>query len=118
MSVIKNAVIESVSLQINDHGILDLWLSLKYEGGLCQGFGGYTLYLPKSFKHHSIQSFAGHYIYRCMEVVGVEELNAMKGKAIRVQLDNDGLGGKIEGIGHIIKDDWFFPKLDFQRKGE
>lgn len=112
MSVIKNAVIESASLTINDRTILDVWLTLDY-GGSCQGFGGYCLYLPKSFAHHSICSPAGHFIYRCLEVAGVTDFNQLKGRSIRVRVSRDGFGGDIEAIGHIVKDDWFCPSSDF-----
>ncbi len=61
---VQNAIIESYSIDINDHGSLDLWLHLNYGNGLQQGFGGWVLYLPRSFTHHSVQSPAGHYIYQ------------------------------------------------------
>lgn len=105
---IKNAIIESVKISTED-GILQCWLMLDY-GGSNQGFGGYALYLPKSFKHHNINSVAGHFIYRCMEIAGATDFNAMKGRAIRVKSDWNG----IEAIGHIINDDWFCPKEDFK----
>lgn len=54
---ITNAVIESVSLTSDDHGCLSAWLHLNY-GGSGQGFGGYVLYLPKSFTHHKLESVA------------------------------------------------------------
>ena len=57
---IVNAVIQSARLTKEERGILDCWLTLDY-GGTCQGFGGYALYLPKSFKHHNIKSVAGHF---------------------------------------------------------
>ena len=37
-----NAMIRSVALEYEDHGILTCWLHLDY-GGSCQGFGGYSL---------------------------------------------------------------------------
>jgi hypothetical protein len=109
MSEIKNAVIESVRLTNDDHGVLSAWLMLDY-GGSGQGFGGYALYLPKSFNHHKLQSVAGHFIWRCMEVAGVSEWSKLPGKTIRVRGDRGG----IEAIGHIVKDDWFCPRDDFK----
>lgn len=117
MSVIKNAVIESTTIDDGDRGLLTAWLMLDY-GGSCQGFGGYTLYLSKHFTHHQdAQSvnYAGHFIYRCMEVCGVQNWDKVKGKTIRVELDHDGLNGKIIAIGHIVKDDWFNPSEDFKK---
>jgi hypothetical protein len=113
MSIIKNAVIESVSIDMGDRGLLTAWLHLDY-GDSGQGFGGFVLYLPKSYKNHTLLSHAGHFIFRCMEIAGVEKWQDMKGKTIRVLSDNDGLSGKIEAIGHIVKDEWFFPAKDFE----
>lgn len=106
---IKNAIIESAEITFADRGILDCWLALDY-GGTGQGFGGYALYLPKSFDHHSVLSVAGHHLFRIMEIAGVEKWSQLKGKTIRVE----GTWGKIERIGHIVKDDWYCPSTDFK----
>lgn len=108
MSEIKNAVIESVTLDDADRGFLNAWLHLDY-GGSGQGFGGYTLYLPGDFDHHEIKSYAGHFIWRCMEVGGVTKWEDLPGKTVRVRIE----GGLIKAIGHIVKDDWFCPEKDF-----
>ena len=105
---IKNAVIESAVISNDDRGFLDCWLYLNY-GGMSQGFGGYALYLPKSFSHHNILSIAGHHIHRCMEIAEVGKFHELKGKTIRVRVEN----GMIAAIGHIVKDDWYCPKVDF-----
>lgn len=110
---IKNAVIESVTLEKGDRGLLQCWLHLSY-GGSGQGFGGYALYLPKSFAHHSMQSVAGHFMFRCMEVAGVDNWADMAGRTIRVRADN----GKVYAIGHIVKDDWFDPAEDFSARSD
>ena len=108
---IKNAIITSASLDTGDRGLLTGWLHLDY-GGSGQGFGGHCLYLPKSYKHHTEKGdFAGHFIFRCMEVAGVEAWDKLKGKTIRVKIVN----GLIESIGHIVKEDWFCPKKDFEK---
>lgn len=105
---IRNAIISSVSIDTGDRGLLTAWLHLDY-GGSGQGFGGYDLYLPKSYSHHNLESVAGHFIFRCMEIAGVEKWEDMKGKTIRVKVSHS----KVEAIGHIVKDDWFNPSVDF-----
>ena len=109
----RNAIIESVSITNDDHGLLTAWLDLDY-GGLHQGFGGYGLYLPKSFTHHELKSYAGHFIWRVMEIADVTEWSKLAGKTIRVRRDSGG----IKAIGHIVKDDWFEPAVDFKEAEE
>ena len=112
MSELKNAVITSATITNEDHGLLSAWLHLDY-GGSGQGFGGYALYLPASFKHHSVSgpNYAGHFIWRVMEIAGVSKWEQLAGKTIRVR----GTIGGIEAIGHIVKDDWFEPGKDFAK---
>lgn len=108
MATIQNAVIRSASLSCGERGFLDCWLALDY-GGSGQSFGGFVLYLPKSFDHHKLESVAGHHIFRIMEVAGVDNWSELPGKTIRAKAHHSG----IEAIGHIIKDDWFNPSEDY-----
>lgn len=111
---IQNAIIESASITSEDHGLLSAWVHLDY-GGSHQGFGGYTLYLPNNFKHHAKDAgYAGHFIFRTMQVAGVGKWENLKGKTVRVKLTQEGLGGRIIAIGHIVNDDWFCPEEDFK----
>jgi len=114
MNEIQNAIIDDAIIKIDDHNILTVWLYFSYgHGG--QGFGGYALYLPESFNHHSIKSgYAGHFIYRCMKIAGVSDWSEMKGRTLRVDARSD----RVDGIGHIINDDWFYPNKDFAKKAE
>ncbi len=109
----KNAIIESVSLDDADRGFLTGWLHLKYSGGSGQGFGGHTLYLPKGFGHHDAKAgYAGHFIWRCMEIADVTAWSKMPGKAIRVKIED----GLIVAIGHVLNEDWFEPRKDWADK--
>jgi hypothetical protein len=105
----RNAVIESVSLT-NENGVLSAWLHLDY-GGVGQGFGGFALYLPASFTHHELMSVCGHFVWRCMEIAGVTDWSKLPGKTIRVRAERI----KAHAIGHIVKDDWFYPSVDFEK---
>ncbi len=112
---IKNAVITGAAITNDDHGILSAWIYLDY-GGSSQGFGGYILYLPKDFTHATNQkNYCGHFIWRVMEIAGVTEWGRLPGKCVRVRGGGRYGGAEIEAIGHIIKDDWFFPKDEFER---
>ena len=106
-----NAVIENVRITTEGIGLLSVWITLDY-GVSSQGFGGYNLYIPKSFKAHEMKSFAGHFIYRVMEIAGVSEWEKLVGKTIRVCARHTG----VVRIGHIIKDDWFCPEEELQIK--
>ncbi len=99
---IKNAIIESVSLGFEGHGILSSNITLDY-GGSGQGFGGYA--------------FGGEYtdywVRGVLEALEVEEWSKLKGTSIRVKIDGDGeFDGRIIAIGHIIKDKWFYAKKE------
>ena len=110
---ITNAVIESATITNDDHGLLSAWLMLDYGGG-GQGFGGHCLYLPRTFEHHvDGGNYAGHFIWRVMEIAGVSEWGKLHGKTIRVKKTDE--WGQIIAIGHIIKDDWFCPEEEFKR---
>jgi hypothetical protein len=114
----QNAIIKSADITNEDHGLLSAWIFLEYESG-GQGFGGCALYLPKGFKHHNDgANYAGHWIFRVMEIAGVGHWKDLPGKTIRVRHDVKGesiLGATIHSIGHIVKDDWFHPESEFEQ---
>lgn len=106
---IVNAVITEATITNDDHGLLSAWVYLDY-GGSCQGFGGYALYLPDGFrKRTDAPNYAGHFIWRVMAVAGVSEWSKLKGKTVRAKREHS----KVHALGHIVKDDWFDPSVDF-----
>jgi len=105
----RNAIIKSA--RINDeNGFLTAWLELDY-GGSGQGFGGFALYLPKGYRHATNQkNYAGHFIWRCMEIAGVSDWSKIAGMTMRAQCEHTA----VHAIGHIVKEDWFNPTEDFK----
>jgi hypothetical protein len=99
----RNARIKSVSLGVEDHGILTAFLHLDY-GGSSQGFGGYCLDAKGA-------NYCAAFIRGCLDTLGLEEWSRLPGTVIRVRGgDGPGLGTTIEAIGHAIDDRWFYPK--------
>jgi hypothetical protein len=91
---VKNAKIESVSLGIEDHGLLSAWVNLTY-GGSGQGFGGYCLAGPA----------CAAFVRRTLEVVGVGNWEDLPGQTVRVSATHN----KVEAIGHLLNDVWYYP---------
>lgn len=109
---IRNAVIEEARFD-TERG-LSAWLMLDYGDGGHQGFGGYLLYAPKDWKaHNDLGNYAGHFIYRCFQIADVADWSKLKGRTIRVRVED----GLIRAIGHIVKNDWFDPKVEFAALG-
>lgn len=112
---VKNAIIKSARFD-NERG-LSAWLDLDY-GGSGQGFGGFMLYVPSSWgrpgelpKEPQL-NYCGHWIYRCLEIAEVSDWSKLAGRTIRVRGEE---WGPKSAIGHIVKDDWFDPKVEFER---
>jgi len=105
---IKNAVIESTALTTADHGVLTAWLYLDY-GGSGQGFGGYVLGTnPDKIKAEDGRTtniYANVWIWRILEIAGVDAWEKLPGQSIRVRSTHR----KIKAIGHLLNDDWFNP---------
>ena len=101
-----NAIIKSVRV-VTSEGYLTVCIELEHSRGL-QEFGNFVLYRPQSHLGHNKNSCAGYFIWRVMEIVDVTDLSRIVGKTIRIR-SYDGL---IYSIGHIIKDMWFYPRLE------
>jgi hypothetical protein len=107
----KNAIITGTQLGYEDHGILTAFLQLDY-GNSGQGFGGYQLdTYSKENEGRTASIGCGFFIQRVLEVVGVDRWEQLNGKHIRVISD----WNKVQGIGHILKDEWFFPEKEFKK---
>lgn len=105
----RNAIITRASLEIDDSNMLNSWIVMDYDGA-GQSFGGYVLFNPETVL--SSRNYAGVFIYRCMDVVGVNEWGKLNGKAVRVLIGED---RRIKAIGHIIKNKWFFVEEEFKQ---
>lgn len=116
---IKNAKITSVSLNMENHGCLTLDIFLEgngwgvYFGGYCLG-KGYVGAKEDFFKGSDRGMEA---IMRIMDVVGVSDLQKMKGEYVRVA--TSGWGGSVKIIGNIVEEKWFDYESFFDdKKGE
>jgi hypothetical protein len=105
---ITNGIIKEVSLCIEDHGFLTIYLTIEMSNG-SQCFGGYSLGGDMTDTHN----WAGIWIRQIFEVAGVDNWKDIKGKAIRVMYRKDGYNQPISAIGHIVKEKWFDPESDF-----
>lgn len=103
----QNAKITSASLNMENHGCLTLDLCLEGQGWGCV-FGGYCLgkgYLGADFDYFKGYSSGMKAIMLIMDVVGVESLEDMNGKYVRVA--TKGWGNCVKIIGNIMNDKWF-----------
>lgn len=93
----QNALIESVSLSIGDHGCLTAWLNLQLTGGSSISFGGFRLAV--------LDEKAGRvdFLIRSMQIAGVQTWEALPGCKIRVLFKK----GVVHSIGHFLNDDWY-----------
>ena len=102
-----NAEVTNVSLNMKDHGCLTLSITLKGAGwGVV--YGGYCLgkgYLGADDDYFNGSAKDMEAIMRIMDVIGVEALEDMKGKYVRIA--SKGLGSSVKIISNIISDKWF-----------
>ncbi len=108
---IVNAQIKSTFLGREDHGIFIAYIRLDY-GGSQQAFGGYTLGSTSEkseHKHNRNQSckFGIKFLLQVLDILEVEDWEHLPGTKLRVDKKE---WGDIYGIGHYLKDNWFYPK--------
>jgi hypothetical protein len=110
----ENARIKSTQLRWYDAPVLTVWLHLEYAGG-GQGFGGYALdAAPRgraSGAKREPSTFAGLFIAEVLRTLEVEKWEDLPGTYVRVRHTS----GRVEAIGHIVKDRWFSPDEAFAR---
>lgn len=105
---IKNALITSTMLGLEDHSIMSCMLHMDY-GGSGQGFGGYALdvYCPTAKKRVG-HAACGEFIKRILDVLEVSSWEKIPKTYCRVKSTRF----QIHAIGHITKDKWFNPEED------
>ena len=86
------AKIESTKLGYEDHGILTVWLVVKYGKGSGQGIGGYALDEPKrdaDGKHLGRfgSAYGCEFIARTIKACGVDNWEQIVGRTIYVVRD-------------------------------
>lgn len=99
---IINAVIEKVSLFVEDHRVLTAYLYLLHPNGN-QGFGGWQLDGPENI------DFCSLFIKEVLRIVGVREWEKLPGQCLRIKQTHT----HISSIGNFLKDEWFDPKEEF-----
>jgi hypothetical protein len=102
----RNAVITNAFIEIDEFETLSAGITLDY-GDSGQVFGSNGLYAPK--KGVGGRNYAGHFMYRILEIAGVCQWDQLKGKTVRAICDNE----HVEAIGHIIKNVWFSMREEF-----
>ena len=104
---VRDAVITSARFD-TERG-LSAWIYLDF-GGSGQGFGGFLLYAPEGWRAAGVAgNYAGHFIWRVLEIAGVDDWAKLPGRTVRVRSSWD----KVHAIGHIVKDNWFNPAEEF-----
>ena len=113
MSNIENAIIEDVSISMEDHGCITFLVYIEGNGWFTS-FGGYVNghgYLGSDYWDGGGSAIVA--MMKIMDTVGVEKWEDLKGKYIRVE--SDGWGSSIHKIGNILKDKWFDLKEFFEK---
>ena len=90
---IDNAMVKTVSLGYEDHGILTAWVFLD-GAGWSQAFGGYDLRRGTE---------AADFVLGCLQALKVEHWEDLVGKPCRVIRQH----GLLVALGHFVEDSWY-----------
>lgn len=105
---IQNAKISDTRLGYEDHGILTVSLTTESDP-FTQGFGGYALDSYRKDKEERVGTEYGmQFVISIMRTLEVENWEDVRGQLIRIDKSHN----KIHGIGHLLKDKWFYPDDD------
>ena len=105
-----NGTIEKAFLGFEDHGILTISLRLVLSGGTYQHFGGYMLFHYKGWQEgQAAGNYAGFWIQRVLDTVGVTSWDQLVGQHVRVGRDKNRI---IRTLGNIVDDKWFAPQIE------
>ena len=109
---VENAIIESVMLGYEDHGIMTAMVYLKF-GSSGQGFGGYALdRYDDGLKRRTATGSMGVFVAGVLGAVGCERWEKLVGKPCRIKRERP--RGDITEIGNLIEEKWFCPKEAFK----
>ena len=92
---VLNAIIRSIFIGIEGHGIPTSWIELKMSIG-CQAFGCYET------TSHPL------FIHKVLNILEIEDISNIIGKSCRVRREDD----TIIAIGHIVEEKWYCPRED------
>lgn len=110
MDEIKNAVVKSIDIRVEEHGCLICNVTLDGGDWLCCFGGGYNLCSSDKFNGGDCTGF---FIRRLLKVFfknGEGSLNDIIEKPCRVKFE----GNKAEAIGHFLTDIWFEPRKELK----
>lgn len=99
MKEIRNAKITGTMLGFEDHGIMTAFLNTM-SGSIGQGFGGYGMN----------GRWGMEFIKAVLKTLDVDKWEDLKGTHCRIDAEHS----QINGIGHIIENKWFYPKVDLK----
>jgi hypothetical protein len=105
-NTIKNAKIKSTMLGVEDPGIMTFFIMVEWDGAAC-GLGGYGLdeWGGSSRAPRKGSGYCYQAIRSILETLKLQKWEDLPGTLIRIK--DQGPGGKLTEIGHIIEERWF-----------